>query len=229
MTVKIEELTEQEILNLTNEEIEMMIKVKMAEEGIKFTSYPEKPVYHQIEKPTTKAYYCNLLGLKFSFTDMNELLSVLSVVNTCKSICSIDNNYDLPDGFKNFMRPSVENANWSQDAGDSIIPITVYTNKEYCEIKEQLTENSKLKKQFEYELKAYNADVDSAKWIRDEINGRVNEVNEKYYKLGSYVRKFKHDYLPLSDGNEEIAMNFLEKAYSLTEEEKSYVLANYNN
>ena len=63
--------------------------------------------------------------------------------------------------------------------------------------------------------------------IEDEINEKVSEVREKYWKLESFCRKLKFDYLPLSDENEEIAMKFMDKAYNLTDEQKEYVLANY--
>ena len=55
------------------------------------------------------------------------------------------------------------------------------------------------------------------------------EVKEKFWKLESYCRKFKYDYLPLSNGDETIAINFMDKAYSLTDEQKEYILINYKN
>ena len=37
----------------------------------------------------------------------------------------------------------------------------------------------------------------------------------------------KFDYMPLAENNEEVAMKFLRKAYSLTTEEAEYVTENY--
>lgn len=224
---KIDELTEQEILNLSSEDIDKMIKFRMAEEGIKFIEYPAKPEFFEVPKPTTKAYYCHLLGQKISFTSIDELNSLLEVLNNCKSICSIESNYDLPEGYKYYMKAKVENASYSSEAPDTITPLTTYTHKEYCEIKEQLKENTKNKNDFQSKLKEYEAAINDAKWIEDEIKGRVSEVNEKYWKLESFCRKFKFDYMPLSSENETIAMNFMDKAYSLTDEQKEYVLENY--
>lgn len=39
--------------------------------------------------------------------------------------------------------------------------------------------------------------------------------------------KFATDYYPLSDHNEDMAMKFMAKAYSFTDEEKEYILQNY--
>lgn len=226
---KINELTEQEILNLSSEEIDKMVKFRMAEEGIKFIDYPEKPKYHEVSKPTTKAYYCHLLGPNLSFTDIKELYSVLEVINGCKSICSVYSNYDLPEGHKNYMKTKVENASWSNESPDTITPITVYTHKEYSEIKEKLKENAKNKTEFQAKVKEYDGAINDAQWVRDEVMDRVNKVVSKYDKLNTYIYCFNNEYLPLADNNEEIAMKFLDKAYSLTKEQQEYVLTNYRN
>ena len=226
---KINEFTEQEILNLSNEEIEKMIKFRMAEEGIKFLEYPQKPIYNEVQKPTTKAYYCHLLGQKLSFTNMEELQGLIEYLSKCKTICSIDSNYDFPEGYKYFMKSKLGNASYSSDAPDTISPITVYTHKEYSDIKDKLNENSKNKKEFESKLKEYDDAINDAKWVRDEIMDRINEVVSKYDKLNTFIYRFNNEYLPLADNNEEIAMNFLNKAYLLTKEQQEYVLANYKN
>lgn len=223
----VKDLTEQEILKLSNEEIDKMIKFRMAEEGIKFIDYPERPVYHEVKKPTTKAYFCHLLGQKLSFTDMEELNSVVEVLNSCKSLCTVDSNYDLPEGHKNFIKAKVENASWSSEAPDTITPITVYTHKEFSEIKENLKENAKAKKDFQAKVKEYDGAINDAQWVKDEVMERVNEVVDKYSQLNTYIYRFKNEYLPLSDDNKEIAINFMDKAYSLTNEQKEYILANY--
>jgi len=225
----LKDLTEQEILNLSKEEIDKMIKFRMAEEGIKFIDYPENPEYHEVQKPTTKAYFCHLLGQKLSFTDMEELNNVIDVLNNCKSLCTIDSNYDLPEGHKNFIKARVENANWSSDAPDTITPIIAYAHNEFLQIKELLKENAKNKTEFNAKVKEYDAAINDAQWIKDEVMERINEVVSKYDKLNTYIYRFNNEYLPLADNNEDIAMNFLDKAYSLNKEQKEYVLANYKN
>ena len=46
-------------------------------------------------------------------------------------------------------------------------------------------------------------------------------------RLNDLTRRFAIDYFPLSDNNEDMAIKFMTKAYSLTEEEEEYVLSNY--
>ena len=60
-----------------------------------------------------------------------------------------------------------------------------------------------------------------------EITGRVREVRNKYDRLETLSRKFATDYYPLSDNDEDMAMKFIAKAYTLNDEEQSFVRSNY--
>ena len=223
----IAELTEQEILALTEDDINLMIKVKMAEEGIKFTNRPQQPMYATVPLPDTTVYYCPLLGYKLSFTDMNELMAVIELLSKCKTQCSVDSNYNLADGNRYFLKEKLENAGYSSDTWNTVIPLNAYSNKTYREAHEMLKENAKIKAEYDTLLKEHNTALDDAQWVSDEIWGRFNEVHAKYNRLNGFVWKFNNEYLPLSENNEEVAMKFMNKAYSLTEEEQQYVLTNY--
>lgn len=223
----IKDLTEQEILNLSSEEIDKMVKFRMAEEGIKFIDYPETPIYYKIQPPTTKAYFCHLLGQKVSFTDIDELNSVVELLSKCKSLCTVESKYDFPEGHTHFIKEKVENATYSSETPDTITSVPVYTYKEFGEVKKNLKTNAQAKKDFQGKLEEYNAVRNDSQWIRDEVIGRVEEVVDKYTQLKSYYNRFKNEYLPLADGNTEIALNFMDKAYSLTDGQKEYILANH--
>jgi len=225
---KITELTEQEILDLSKDDIQRMIKFRMAEEGIAFVTPPIKPIYFEVPEPTTKVYYCSLLGKQYSFEDVDELNKLLGVINECKTLCTVENNYSLRGKYKDYIAKEIKTSTWrSDEPSDTITPTIVYSNKEYVGIKDLLEKNSRLKEDYEDKLKDYKYAKENSKWIRDEIEERVEEVREKYRKLGDYVWKFENDYLPLADNNKEVAMNFLNKAYFLTEEEQNYVLESY--
>lgn len=224
----INDLSEQEILELSYDDIQNMVKFKMAEEGIKLITYPAKPIYYEVQKPSTKVYYCPLLGHKLSFTSLDELTKVLEVLAGCNTICSVDSNYELPDGSKYFIKPSIENANYSSDGGDSILSVTAFGRQEYVDIKGMMTENIKFKKAFDASVKEYETAVKESQWILDDITEKVDSVRNKYDTLNRYTYKFKNEYLPLADNKEDVAMKFLDKAYGLSEEQKEYVLSNYS-
>lgn len=86
-----------------------------------------------------------------------------------------------------------------------------------------------MKEQAEKDQKEYENQLQESSGIVSEIRERVKEVNMKYERLESLVWKFATDYYPLSDNNEDMAIKFMSKAYSLTDEEKTYILDNYTN
>ena len=100
---KFEELTEEELKNLTEEEVTKYINIARAEAGVKFLDYPEKPKSNSIEYPTKTVYTCNLLGRKVSFLDMSELQSVIDLLKKCKSMISINSDYDLPEKYRRYV------------------------------------------------------------------------------------------------------------------------------
>ena len=84
-----------------------------------------------------------------------------------------------------------------------------------------------MKDQVAKDLKAYEEAYNSASEITLEIQEKVNEVKEKDAKLKRLTSKFAFDYFPLSGDNESVAIKFMSKAYSLTDEEQKYILEHY--
>jgi len=56
------ELTEQEIRNLSYDDVELLIKFRKLEEGIKLVDKPEPPLYHGVPKADHTVYKVNFLG-----------------------------------------------------------------------------------------------------------------------------------------------------------------------
>ena len=74
----ITEMTEQEILALTEEDVQKMIKLRMMEEGIKIMDKPKIPELFEIE-PADIQYFSIPLLDGFAFTDINEATGKSSV------------------------------------------------------------------------------------------------------------------------------------------------------
>jgi hypothetical protein len=223
---KISELSEKEILDLTTEDVELMIKLKKAEEGIKLLPKPKEPTYFDIKAPDVVVYSCTLFGDNLVFEDIEEFNKVLNVIKNTASKYRLEYNWNkLGSDFKYATKELKQpyNGEWHTTTSNQVYSVELYN-----EIVDLAAQNKKLKEQYEKELKEYESAINDAKWIEDEINEKVLEVKEKFWKLESYCRKFKYDYLPLSNENETVAMNFMDKAYSLTDEQKDYVLANYS-
>ena len=53
---QIKDLTEQEVLNLTDDDVILRIKLKKAEEGVMLLPAPQVPSYFDIKKPEKTVY-----------------------------------------------------------------------------------------------------------------------------------------------------------------------------
>lgn len=215
---KIEELTEQEILALTSDEVTFMIKVKKVEEGVKLINCPELPAYHVIPKPDKILYTCDFLGITLAFEDINKLSEMLDLIrqsNTFKIDYTANSIYYAKRGL-----------GYCPEKWDEITSKTVYSVELYNKVKSLLIENANMKKEYDVVYKEYSENYETSKWIEDEINNRVYEVTAKYDKLNRYLFMFKNDYLPLANSDKMVAIAFMDKAYALTEEEKEYIKSN---
>lgn len=226
---KITELTEQEIKSLTDSDVELMIKLKKAEEGIKLVPRPKQPSYFDISEPDKTVYVCDLFGDDLCFENMDELTKLINLISNSETKCSVTYDYNKAGSEYSYITSKMKTRTYSYKEWSNTSSKRVYSIEKYNSIVDMIAQNKKMKEQYEKELKEYEAIINDAKWIEDEINGKVLEVKEKYWKLENYCRKFKQDYLPLASDNEEIAMKFMDKAYSLTDEQKEYILANYKN
>lgn len=90
----ITEMTEQEILALTEEDVQKMIKLRMMEEGIKIMDKPKIPELFEIE-PADIQYFSIPLLDGFAFTDINEATKVAEILKArshCERLITIGIN-----------------------------------------------------------------------------------------------------------------------------------------
>lgn len=222
---KISEMTEQEIRLLTETEIELMIKYAMAEAGVKFVNKPLAPKLIDIPGPGKIVYQCDLFGNNLSFEKIEELRVVTDLLNKLVSRCVVDYEWNAGSNgssYSYFIKKSDTNSNEL-----NISSRKVYSSEVYESLKETILMNKKEQEAYEKLNKEYLFSIKESKSIRDEILSKYNEIIDKYAKLDQMCWRMRNDYMPLSEGSETIAINFLTKAYSLTHEEIQYVLDNY--
>lgn len=222
---KINEMTEQEILALSEQDIQNMIKFRMMEEGIKIIDKPKRPELFEIEPADQKVYVIPILN-GYAFTNFAEAQKVADALREAKSFRKVDYDWNkLGSNFKYLEKK--ENYTFN-DAGDfSVNETHVYSNKLYASIVDFAAQNKAMNEQVEKDMKSYDDAYAAASAITLEIRGRVTEIREKYERLERLTCSFANDYYPLSDNNEEMAMKFMSKAFTLTGEEEKYILENY--
>ena len=84
-------MTDQEILALTEEDVQKLIKLRMMEEGIKIMDKPKIPELFEIE-PADIQYFSIPLLDGFAFTDINEATKVAEILKSAKSLITIGIN-----------------------------------------------------------------------------------------------------------------------------------------
>jgi hypothetical protein len=153
---------------------------------------------------------------------------LLETLDKIKSMGSMEYNSNISSDYR-YFKPGKRHRYYSYQSDDLTIQSkTMYSNELYNSVYEYINQNEILKKEYKKLLDDYNQSIDSVTEIKNEVWERVNEVRDKYYKMDSYLNKFKNDYLPLADDNIEVAMKFIIKAYGLDEETQQYVLDNLN-
>lgn len=207
---KITELEEQEILNLSPEDIDLMIKFRKAEEGIKLIKHPIKFELEKIPEPDITVY--SLWGFNnILFTDIKECQAFADTINMLKTICT--KNYKGDIGY-NIQYKS----KFSKEDNIKINSEKIYSKEIFDTYSEIIKVNNKKETKYNELLKEYRENYDNSKYIEDEIYNRINEVRDKYNNLERYSKLYE-EYLVLANGDSEVAINFLSKAYKLTENE----------
>lgn len=219
----LEELTEKEIYQLKDNDINDYIKLKKAKEGIKLIEKPEHPKYRPIKEKDITVFCCGLFGGRIVFSDINELKEAIDLYSSAKTKYRLDSNYI--DSAKYLIEK--HETDYYFKSWDEIRSVTVYSPKLYAEVRIDLEFNKSLKESYNKLIDEYNKEKDNSDWIESEIYEKVNSVRQKFWKLEDYCNKMKNDYMSIAENDETIAINFLVKAYSLNNEEKEYVLNNY--
>lgn len=222
---KINEMTEQEILALSENDIQNMIKFRMMEEGIKVIDKPKKPELFEIEPADQKVYVIPVLD-GYAFTDFAEAQKVADALREAKSFRKVD--YDWNKLGSNFKYLEKKDRYTYNNEGDfSISEISVYSSKLYANIVDFAAQNKAMQKQVEKDMAEYDNAYAAASDITLEIRSRISEVREKHERLERLMHSFANDYYPLSGNNEEMAMKFMSKAFTLTDDEEKYILEHY--
>jgi hypothetical protein len=204
------ELTEQEILNLTDEQIQKMVKLYWAEEGVKMISAPEKPAYHEIPKPDLNRY--EISGIDLIFSDLTEaektrdflkgLISLRSWKYT--TICCEKIDKDLEKDF-------------------NIVSQSFYSEELYNTIEPLTKENKELKSSYEKDLSEYMSEKSRQDKLSNRIWDKVNEVREEYASMERLWNIYKDEYMVLTGDDDKLAMDFLKKAYTVNAKTEHYI------
>ncbi|MBO4689391.1 MAG: hypothetical protein J5621_00805 [Paludibacteraceae bacterium] len=222
-----DKLTKEEIFNLTDEQIAIYKKLKWAENGIKFPVKPNEPECVEEEKPDLTVYFIRALSDNVFFLSLEEAKSVLEAVANAKTFGHSDYNSNVGYNYQYFEQGTTKTYYGHAELG--IESKRLYSKELYNQMSTNLQTNNRMRKQYEKDLSEYNEMLSRATELTAAMDEKILNVRDDFNRKQSLARKFREDYLPLAGNDEDVAMNFLAKAYTLSEEDKEYILKESKN
>lgn len=210
----IENLTDTELLALTDEEVTSHIRLRKAEEGIRILPEPVLPALKEIAGPDIQVF--EIAG--YAFHEREKAEEIANVINKhVPQSTSIDYDYYRGDGKYRYTKAN-------NTALVSVAVEQVYSPTKYSEIRDAVESNKRIQESYNKVKREYDDETDKAADIVSAIYDRIqgardmaNEVENHKLNIGNY--------LELAQGDVEVAWNFFKKAYVISPEMENLVRA----
>ncbi len=208
--MKIDEMTADEIVKLTDEEIDLIVKARCLEEGVPLEPLP--PASNMFEIPKTIAGY-KVAGTELWFEDRKLAESMASLLNTARDKV-FQKKYEWQTGYDiEWLEP------YQGEIG--IEEKMFYDKTQVLEKEALLLKRKNLKEQYDNDLKLYEKSRDKRRKIGDEIYSFYYESRKTVDRIDRARTTFA-EYVKLSDGDEAKAKLFFDKAYKNELDPKVY-------
>lgn len=209
---KFELLTDEELINLTEEQIDWYIALKKAEKGIRILKCPESPKYREIPEPNFTVY--GILDLYFKDREIAQEISDFINERIEKSYTS---NYDWSID-SNKCYANLFNGHLKQ-----VEVKTLYDKDTYNSIKDILISNKKIKEAYEKIKDEYDEYNENVQELVNEIYDKINEAKKRKEDFNEYLVKIQ-EYLQLANGDKDVAWKFFNKAYTIENTVKNKII-----
>ncbi len=204
----IQDMSDEEILKLNQEDINNLIQLRYAEEGVKLMQPPVEPTKHVFE-PDLKRYEVNDIYF-LTFEDAAAFVAAMRKGEETSYEWKVGSEYKYLKELNSYRTDIKE--------------VGVFSKEKYLQVKDQLTLDTQAQENYKQMKKEYEECLENSAWIREEVNGRVQEVWDRHNRLEDLRRQFT-TYLKLAEGNTDIAINFLTKAYGeLSADDLAYIV-----
>lgn len=223
----IEEYTKEELVNLKSEEVEKIIKLHLANQGIAIPKEPVEPEYEQIPNKDKKLFW--IAGIADLFFEKREAAeeTVKVLKNNFSQLRNIEIDYFNGDSNERVRAFRVERwGSQESTSNDLVVNVKdVYSIDLYMQIKTKLESNKKLREDYQEKRKQFDKASELAKETVDLVWETVRSAQREQELKDSKLAIYK-EYLALSDGDKDIAWKFMKRAYSVVQEEEDYINAN---
>ena len=205
---KITEMTHEEIIALTGDDIEKMVKRVCAEEGVRFLDAPTPP-----ERPNV-SFDSTIYGFgEFYSYDMEFLRKLQSIlVENISKLRDLDYDWQVGSEYKS---PKPLDA-YKMEQFSKIETVKCVSQEVYLSSKNKLSDFKKAQEQYEKDLKDWEANENLLTDIRTDITEVWRDALKKELDLERHKLRFQ-EYLRLG-ADQETAIKFYRKAYTVDAE-----------
>lgn len=209
MKNNIEEMNSKEILALSESDLERLKKLALAEAGVKIIEKPIEPEYETM--PEKEETWYRVDG--FGYDDLYK------TPEDAKKVCDLLNSIDI---YTSDYRSEVVKIKTDYNNQKPIINFLIekrYSARQIAEVKEIENRNKILKDNYNKLKKEYDENYESYSEVVDKISDKYISIVQKYAEFDRLYSK----YLEYKEIDKTKAMEFFEKAYTVTDECKEYI------
>ena len=218
-------LTNEEVYNLTPSDIDLYKKLALAQEGVKFPVEPKKPETEKVE-PDVMVYTIDGISEKWGglcFEGIEDARDFVLFLKKAKGICYQRNDGSFDHSTK-YLQTGLPLDWHGKEPSLNISSETIFSKEKFESEKSRIKGFNKAMESYNQALEKYKKALAEANEVTNFIDEKVEAVVEDFNRKIRLTRLFVYDYLPVAENNESIAMNFLEKAYNVSEDDKKYIL-----
>lgn len=220
-----QKLTDEELASLTEEQVETYRKLIYAEKGIKFPTEPKEVVITDTPKDLTVYSISNITSdwtNGILFTSLEEARTVAEILSKCKSL----GHRKIENSEKYFE------LGCPRDYAGNIMDFTVSPEKTYSkevfeQNKQKLINQQRLIGQYNEDKREYEDNLRLANEATEEFEDKLENARKIMSHREYLYDVFYNDYMPLAD--QDTALKFLKKAYTVSDEDELYIINRLNN
>ena len=226
---RIDDLTYEDLRNITKGEKEAIIKYELIANNIKFISKPAQfdsktnpDLLFDISKHTNKYYGLSLFDTKLCTQNINVLKEIVRTINKYKNELSVLewSGFDYSISISNPL-PDERYDSWSNIENHKGIRIDNYNEHKY-----EIENYYKAKAQYDKDLEEYNEFIKTRRETENKLNLRIADAENYQKRLNNLVTNFINNYLSIIK-DETLAIETMSKVEHLKQSEKQYILDKY--
>lgn len=221
ITIKpIQEYSDSEILNFTEEDISRIKYQTAIRAGIKFLKEPVKPSIPELPFDET-VYQIDLLNYSLAFKDMQEATKVLNLLKSSSSVGTLTSE-TLNIGTSTFVF-----TNGIMKSPIYIKEVKAMSENTFKMYKELIAPFSASIEEYNKKMEEYINDKKEYNAISYTIDDYIRNIQSKNELLNEYKDIFKTIYMPAFNEDSELAISHFKNVYdSISDADISYILDN---